>query len=145
MDEERSFPSSCHIARLHHLIPLCLSIIKIKVSVIICFKVLLSLKKSLSKMTFKSNTIQMEKWSHFLKNYNFIYLLFILGYDGSFVVARAFLQLKQAGASLQLQYMGFSFRWHLLLLNKSSRVRRASGVAAHGLISCSSQGVKHRL
>jgi len=41
MDEERSFPSSFHIAQLHHLIPLCLNIInKIKVSAIICFKVL---------------------------------------------------------------------------------------------------------
>ena len=54
-----------------------------------------------------------------------------------FIAARAFLQLQQMGATLQLQCEGFPWQWLLLLQSTGSRAR--------GLSVCSSQALEHRL
>ena len=75
----------------------------------------------------------------------FIYInLFICGYVGSLLLHTGFLQLRQAGATLRCSAQashcgGFS------CCQARALGTRASVVVAHGLSSCGSWALEHRL
>ena len=58
--------------------------------------------------------------------------------------AQAFLWLAESRGFSLVAAHGFSLQWHLLL-QAQAQGSQASGVAAHGLSSCSSQVPEHRL
>ena len=78
---------------------------------------------------------------------------FIFGSSGSSLLCVGFLQVQRAGATLQLQCMGFSLEWLLLWQSTGSRTccsmfsswqHVGSVAAAHGLQSTGSVVVAHR-
>ena len=68
-----------------------------------------------------------------LHNY---YLLFIFGCAGSSLLCSGFSSLRQARATLQLWYAGFSLRWLLLSQSPSSRVCQLQWLRLPGSNMC---------